>query len=106
MTCNKAQHLVRTVCPSPSLIHYLAKLLFTHAVLELELSRHADVVVRGLWVSHSGEHTVVALQFGSAHETYYMHASWKKSKILSKLKGVAISCVGWNKQTQSDITKG
>ncbi|DBA75172.1 hypothetical protein WJX77_011350 [Trebouxia sp. C0004] len=75
-------------------------------VLELELSRHADVVVRGLWVSHSGNHTVVALQLGSTHETHYMHASWKKNKVLSKLKGVAISCVGWNRQTQSDITTG
>jgi hypothetical protein len=88
--------------------YYVAKpnSSFTNAVLELELSRHTDVVVRGLWVSQSGEHTVVALQLGSAHETHYMHASWKKNKVMSKLKGIAISCVGWNKQTQSDTTTG
>ena len=77
-----------------------------HAVLELELSRHTDVAVRGLWLSSSGGHTIIALQLGTVHEAHYIHASWKKSRVLSKLKGVAVSCVGWNKQAQSDSTTG
>ena len=74
------------------------------AVLELELSRHADVNVRGLWVS--AEHTVIALQLGNTYENHYIHANWKKSRVLSKLKDVKVSCIGWNKDSQSESTTG
>lgn len=74
------------------------------AVLELELSRHADVSLRGLWVS--GEHAIIALQLGNAYESHYIHANWKKSRVLSKLKDVKVSCIGWNKETQSEGTTG
>lgn len=74
------------------------------AVLELELSRHADVNVRGLWVS--AEHTLIALQLGNTYENHYIHANWKKGRILSKLKDVKVSCIGWNKDTQSESTTG
>lgn len=74
------------------------------AVLELELSKHADVSVRGLWVS--AEHTIITLQLANVCETHYIHANWKKSRVLSKLKDVKVSCVGWNKDTQSQSTTG
>ena len=73
-------------------------------VLDLELTRHADVNVRGLWVS--AEHTIIALQLGNVYETHYLHASWKKSRVLSKLKDVKVSCVGWNKDIQSEGSTG
>ncbi|KAL3143378.1 hypothetical protein ABBQ38_002206 [Trebouxia sp. C0009 RCD-2024] len=76
----------------------------TNPVLELELSRHADANVRGLWVS--AEHTIIALQLGSTYENHYIHANWKKSRVLSKLKDVKVSCIGWNKDTQSESTTG
>ncbi len=75
-----------------------------YAVLELELSRHADVVIRGLWVS--GDHTIIALLLGTVHENHYIHTTWKKSRVMSKLKGIGVSCVGWNKQAQSNSTTG
>ena len=74
------------------------------AVVELELSRHADVTVRGLWIS--AEHTIVALQLGNVYESHYLHANWKKSRVLSKLKDVKVSCVGWNKDAQSESSTG
>ena len=75
-----------------------------YAVLDLELSRHAEVHVRGLWVS--AEHTIVALQLGTVYETHYLHTNWKKSRVLSKLKDVRVSCVGWSKDAQSQATTG
>lgn len=105
MTINKSQPLVGAAC-SPVLCESLPQLLPLHAVLELELSRQADVAIKGLWVSSSGEHTVISLQLGIVPETHYLHASWKKSRVLSKLKGVAVSCVAWNKQKQSGSTTG
>ena len=80
--------------------------LASHAVLELELTRHADVSVKGLWVSPSGQHTIVSLQIGTVPETHYIHASWKKSRVISKLKGITVACVGWNRLQENTSSTG
>ena len=76
------------------------------AVLELELTRHADVSIKGVWVSSSGQHTIIALQIGTVPETHYLHANWKKSRVISKLKGISISCVGWNRLQETSGSTG
>lgn len=77
-----------------------------YAVLELELTRNTDVAVKGLWVSPSGQHSIIALQAGPAPETHYLHTSWKKSRVISKLKGITVSCVGWNRLQKSNSSTG
>ncbi|KAK9814445.1 hypothetical protein WJX72_006013 [[Myrmecia] bisecta] len=75
-------------------------------VAELELSKAADASVRTIFVDPAGNHTLVALQIGAACETQYMHARWKKARVLNKLKGVSLTAVGWHWQRVQDVTTG
>lgn len=86
--------------------HHRLKTNACRAVLELELTRHADVFIKGVWVSPSGQHTIIALQIGTVPETHYLHANWKKSRVVSKLKGISVSCVGWNRLQENSGSTG
>lgn len=70
------------------------------AVVEVELTRQSDNRVRGLYLDPTGVHTIACLKSSSSssHEVLYHHSSWMKPRTLSKLKGVAVSAVGWQRQ--------
>jgi hypothetical protein len=67
-------------------------------VLETELTRAADSRVRGVYLDPSGTHSIVCLKTASSTEVQYVHSSWNKPRVLSKLKGLQLSAVGWQKQ--------
>jgi len=71
------------------------------AVLEAELTRQADSRVRALYLDPTATHCLIVIKTASSFEVHYMHSSWTKARVLSKLKGLQVSAVGWQKQPSS-----
>ncbi len=85
---------------------------FPDAVSELELSRTADVRSARIWVDPTATHAIISVEvgntLGSSPEVHYVHAKWKKSRTLSKLKqkGMHISAVAWDDAQLSEASTG
>ena len=80
------------------------------AVSEVELSRAPDAHATRIWADRSATHAIIAVNagntLGSSAELHYVHAKWKKPKLLSKLKGARISAVAWDQSRVSEGTTG
>jgi hypothetical protein len=50
----------------------------------------------------SGSHLIIGME---NEENYYLHLKWKKPKILSKMKGVVVESVAWNKDGSESTTR-
>jgi hypothetical protein len=81
----------------------LSPLLFHDAELDLSVSRTGDQHVHRVFVDPGGKHCLAVLLGTGGAETYYTHAKWRKPRMLSKLKGLVINAVAWNRQ---QITEG
>lgn len=42
----------------------------------------------------------------ASQETHYLHARWKKSRVIAKLKNVAVTCVAWDSSHTSEASTG
>ncbi|XP_024543759.1 vacuolar protein sorting-associated protein 18 homolog isoform X2 [Selaginella moellendorffii] len=73
---------------------------------ELALSRGADQYVCKVFLDPSGRHCLANLRSSSGAETFYIHAKWKKVRAVSRLKGVLVNAVCWNKSQLSDYSSG
>ncbi|CAA6658409.1 unnamed protein product [Spirodela intermedia] len=69
-----------------------------------------DVIVLGTskgWVIRHdfavGDSLATVLSHGGA-ETYYMHAKWGRPRILSRLKGIVVNAVAWNRQNITEAS--
>lgn len=69
-------------------------------MLELQLSNAAEARATGVWLDASGAHALVAVvagnTLGAAAEAHYVHACWKRSRVVGKPRGVSLTAVGWN----------
>uniref|UniRef100_A0A1D2AFE6 Pep3/Vps18 beta-propeller domain-containing protein n=1 Tax=Auxenochlorella protothecoides TaxID=3075 RepID=A0A1D2AFE6_AUXPR len=66
------------------------------SVVEIDLQRPGDAVCRQVWLDPSGSHCLVAASAATgAPETLYVDSAWKKARILSKMKGMALTAVAW-----------
>eukprot|EP00887_Chlorella_sp_A99_P003324 scaffold26.g3324.t1 len=69
----------------------------TAAVAELELAKSGDVRVRRLFVDPVGCHALVTTQgVGGALDTFHVGPDWKRARLLTKLRGVALTSVAWS----------
>lgn len=66
----------------------------SQSVEEIELPRRTSTSdrVRYLYLDPTGRHAIFSLTNG---DNYYLHARWRKAKLLSKLRGHCISSVAW-----------
>ena len=80
------------------------------AVLEVQLSNAAEARATGVWLDPSGMHTLVAVvagnTLGATAEAHYVHARWKRSRPISKLKGVSLTAVGWSAAQVTEASTG
>lgn len=76
-----------------------------HLIAEIDLSggRTGDQPVHRVTVDPGGSHCIATVLSNGGAETYYMHARWGRPRILSRLKGIVVNAVAWNKQ---HITEG
>ena len=69
-------------------------------MLEVQLSNAAEARATGVWLDPSGVHTLVAVvagnTLGAVAEAHYVHARWKRSRPIGKLKGVSLTAAGWS----------
>lgn len=86
---------------------YLLPLLAA-AVLETELfsSRQPDIRIKSVYVDPAGSHVLICIKNSNNFELHYIHSSWQKTRVLGKLKGVAVTAVGWQKQPDSSSSSG
>lgn len=54
-------------------------------------------------VDPGGSHCIATVVGGGTSDTFYTHKKWSKPRILSKLKGLIVNAVAWNRQ---HITEG
>ncbi|KAG0503649.1 hypothetical protein HPP92_003721 [Vanilla planifolia] len=45
-----------------------------------------------------GSHCIANVLLAGGAETYYTHAKWARPKVLSRLKGLVVNAVAWNRQ--------
>lgn len=65
-------------------------------VEEIEITRKAsDGKISKVFFDPTGRHLIITTDHG---ENFYLYEKWRRTKQLSKLKGVTISSVAWNKQ--------
>jgi hypothetical protein len=76
----------------------LFALLIIFAVTEIEAVRQADSRVKAVSTDPSGAHTLVTVKTPNNYELLYLHSSWPKMRAVTKLKGLAVTAVGWQKQ--------
>eukprot|EP00878_Enallax_costatus_P011969 GHUV01012497.1.p1 GENE.GHUV01012497.1~~GHUV01012497.1.p1 ORF type:complete len:1028 (+),score=282.75 GHUV01012497.1:49-3132(+) len=72
-------------------------------VLETELfsSRQPDTRIKATFADPTGTHVLICIKTSNNYELQYIHSSWQKARTLGKLKGVAVTAVGWQKQLDS-----
>jgi hypothetical protein len=67
----------------------------------VELTRPENRV-KSLHIDPRGTHVLACVKTANNYELLYVHSSWNKPRQLSKLKGLAVSAVGWQKQPSSE----
>eukprot|EP01114_Cavostelium_apophysatum_P012613 TRINITY_DN2865_c0_g1_i3.p1 TRINITY_DN2865_c0_g1~~TRINITY_DN2865_c0_g1_i3.p1 ORF type:complete len:686 (+),score=202.00 TRINITY_DN2865_c0_g1_i3:113-2170(+) len=60
---------------------------------DIEITRKDQI--HKIFLDPSGNHLIISLE---TEDNYYIHTKWKKPKILSKMKGVVVESVAWDKQ--------
>jgi len=78
----------------------------TAPVSELELSKAGAASVSAVFLDPAAQHVLACVSTDVVLENHYVHAKWKKSRLMSKLKGVAVTAVGWNDGRVDEHTTG
>lgn len=71
--------------------------------IDVEISRKPDDAIHRIFLDPTGSHLIVAME---REESYYLHASWKKPKLLAKMKGIVIESVAWDKSNTDTTNTG
>ncbi|KAF7727857.1 hypothetical protein EC973_006970 [Apophysomyces ossiformis] len=65
-------------------------------VEEIEITRKpSDGKISKIFFDPTGRHLIITTDHG---ENYYLYEKWRRTKPLTKFKGVTISSIAWNKQ--------
>ncbi|XP_077978049.1 vacuolar protein sorting-associated protein 18 homolog isoform X1 [Glandiceps talaboti] len=70
---------------------------------EVEISRNADDKIHKLFLDPNGRHLIVSME---SQDVLYLSRSSKKPRQLTKMKGLLIDSVAWNKASGSDNSTG
>lgn len=60
-----------------------------------------DDKIAKIFMNSSGKHSIISMKSG---DNYYLHQSWRKPKVLHKMKGIFIECVCWNEEAEDNST--
>lgn len=67
------------------------------------MGRTGEQSIHRAFVDPGGSHCIATVVGNGGADTYYTHAKWSKPRVLSKLKGLVVNTVAWNRQ---QITEG
>ncbi|XP_047317718.1 vacuolar sorting protein 18-like [Impatiens glandulifera] len=66
--------------------------------IDLSVGRGGEQSIHRVFVDPGGSHCIATVVGNGGPETFYTHAKWTKPRALSKLKGLTVNAVAWNKQ--------
>uniref|UniRef100_A0A2C9UVR9 RING-type domain-containing protein n=2 Tax=Manihot esculenta TaxID=3983 RepID=A0A2C9UVR9_MANES len=66
--------------------------------IDLSVGRPGEQSIHRVFVDPGGSHCIATVVGSGGAETYYTHAKWTKPRVLSKLKGLVVNAVAWNRQ--------
>ncbi|KAH9624516.1 hypothetical protein KSS87_014015 [Heliosperma pusillum] len=65
---------------------------------DLSGGRTGEQTIHRVFVDPGGSHCIATIVGDGGAETFYIHAKWNKPRVLSKLKGLIVNAVAWNRQ--------
>ncbi|KAH7576857.1 hypothetical protein JRO89_XS01G0163500 [Xanthoceras sorbifolium] len=72
--------------------------------IDLSVGRAGEQSIHRVFVDPGGSHCIATIIGGGGAETFYIHAKWSKPRILSKLKGLVVNTVAWNRQQITEVS--
>lgn len=66
--------------------------------IDLSAGRPGDQSIHSVFVDPGGSHCIATVVGSGGADTFYTHAKWAKPRVLSRLKGLVVNAVAWNKQ--------
>lgn len=66
--------------------------------IDLSGGRTGDQSIHSVFVDPGGSHCIATIVGDGGAETFYIHAKWSKPRVLSKLRGLVVNAVAWNRQ--------
>lgn len=66
--------------------------------IDLSAGRPGEQSIHKVFVDPGGSHCIATIVGSGGAETFYTHAKWSKPRVLSKLKGIVVNAVAWNRQ--------
>lgn len=66
--------------------------------IDLSVGRTGEQSIHRVFVDPGGSHCIATIVGSGGAETFYTHAKWSKPRVLSKLKGLVVNAVAWNRQ--------
>ncbi|XP_028755584.1 vacuolar sorting protein 18 [Neltuma alba] len=71
---------------------------------DLSAGRPGEQSIHRVFVDPGGSHCIATVVGAGGAETFYTHAKWTKPRVLSKLKGLLVNAVAWNKQQITEVS--
>ncbi|XP_058777597.1 vacuolar sorting protein 18 [Vicia villosa] len=71
---------------------------------DLSAGRPGDQSIHRVFVDPGGCHCIATIVGQGGAETFYTHAKWTKPRVLSKLKGLVVNVVAWNRQQITEVS--
>eukprot|EP00163_Fabomonas_tropica_P023207 TRINITY_DN40509_c0_g1_i1.p1 TRINITY_DN40509_c0_g1~~TRINITY_DN40509_c0_g1_i1.p1 ORF type:complete len:911 (+),score=256.88 TRINITY_DN40509_c0_g1_i1:23-2734(+) len=68
---------------------------------EIELPRRDNDAIHRIFIDPTGHHVIITL---ASADNWYLHSSVRKARNLSKMKGVLIESVAWDKRNTSETS--
>ncbi|KAG6661371.1 hypothetical protein I3843_03G164800 [Carya illinoinensis] len=66
--------------------------------IDLSVGRPGEQSIHRVFVDPGGSHCLAVIVGSGGADTFYTHAKWTKPRVLSKLKGLVVNAVAWNRQ--------
>ncbi|KAL0001845.1 hypothetical protein SO802_015626 [Lithocarpus litseifolius] len=65
---------------------------------DLSTGRPGEQSIHRVFVDPGGSHCIATVVGSGGVDTFYTHAKWIKPRVLTKLKGLVVNAVAWNRQ--------
>ncbi|GMJ05536.1 vacuolar protein sorting 18 [Hibiscus trionum] len=66
--------------------------------IDLSVGRPGEQSIHRVFVDPGGSHCIATVVGNGGADTFYTHAKWTKPRVLSRLKGLVVNAVAWNRQ--------
>lgn len=71
------------------------------AIETIPVTKKQGDQIHRVFMDPTGTHVIISMQ---SAENWYLHSSWTKTKFLTKMKGLIVNCVAWNKRNSDPCT--